>query len=61
MTGGLKKDIAWGQYKDQYDIIWQRRQQMYDNLKHMSGTVGQYKYSNLAYMVAGAMAEKVTG
>lgn len=34
---------------------------MLDNLNTMRGRVGNFVYSNLGYMVAGAMAEKKTG
>lgn len=34
---------------------------MLDNLKKMNGTVGEFVYSNLGYMVAAAMAERLTG
>lgn len=61
MSAGLKKDVSWGAYQGTMDIISQRRQQLLDNLREMSGTIGNFVYSNLSYMVAGAMAEKVTG
>lgn len=65
MTGGVQANAEnWWKYngdESEAGIIQQRRNQLLDNLDVMRGTVGTYEYSNLGYMVAGAMAEKLTG
>ncbi len=63
MTGGLPRN-AGNNYWDhsRHYVVDARYRILRDYLEDPPpGPVGQYSYSNLGYMVAGAMAEKVTG
>ncbi|MDE0004566.1 MAG: serine hydrolase [Rhodospirillaceae bacterium] len=62
MTSGLKRNAeSYSTYRH-LDIIEQRYNILRDNLADRPvAAVGEYHYSNLAYVVAGAMAEKLTG
>ena len=63
MTGGLPINAKdWRVHQDEPDIIERRYAILRDNLMEPpAGPVGEYLYSNLGYMVAGAMAEELTG
>ena len=63
MTGGIPRNATdWGAHQDLADIIEKRYAILRDNLANPpAGPMGEYLYSNLGYMVAGAMAEKLTG
>ena len=62
MTGGLPRDARNWWAHSSLDIIQQRQAILRENLEiRPAGPVGNYLYSNLSYLVAGAMAEKVTG
>ena len=63
MTGGIRRDAAdWGAHQDQSDIVERRYAILRDNLMEPpAGPMGEFLYSNLGYMVAGAMAERLTG
>lgn len=62
MAGGIKRDASdwwdhWGR-----DIVETRYEILRENLSEEPiGPRGEFFYSNLGYMVAGAMAERVTG
>ena len=62
MTGGVKCDAAdWHAHREAH-LIQRRYRILRDNLADPpAATAGAFLYSNLAYVVAGAMAEKVTG
>ena len=62
MTGGVKCDAAdWHTHRDA-DLIGRRYRILRDNLADApAAPAGEYVYSNLAYVVAGAMAERITG
>ncbi|MCY3622872.1 MAG: serine hydrolase [Gammaproteobacteria bacterium] len=62
MTGGVKCDAAdWHADRDAH-LIERRYRILRDNLADApAATAGEYVYSNLAYVVAGAMAERTTG
>lgn len=62
MTGGVKCDAAdWHAHRDA-DLLQSRYGILSDNLADPpAAPAGEYVYSNLAYVVAGAMAERVTG
>jgi CubicO group peptidase (beta-lactamase class C family) len=60
--GGLESNAAdWRAYQEQ-EIIERRLSILKDNLKD-PGPVnqGEFNYSNLGYMIAGCMAERITG
>ena len=62
MSGGLARDATdwWALYRR--EIIETRYQILRENLGNPPvGSAGKFFYSNLGYMVAGAMAERVTG
>ena len=63
MKGGIARDAAdWWSYYGNPDVVRKRYALVRDNLMESSaGSTGQFLYSNLSYMVAGAMAEKLTG
>ena len=63
MTGGIRPNaVEWWAHLDQLDIIERRYAILRDNLMEPpAGPVGEFLYSNLAYMIAGAMAERLTG
>ena len=63
MTGGIRPNaVEWWAHLDQVDIIERRYAILRDNLvEPPAGPVGEFLYSNLAYMIAGAMAERLTG
>ena len=62
MTGGVKCDAAdWHAHRDTR-LIERRYRILRDNLADPpAAATGEYVYSNLAYVVAGAMAERITG
>ncbi|MYA15583.1 MAG: beta-lactamase family protein [Gammaproteobacteria bacterium] len=62
MTGGVRCDAAdWHAHRDA-DLIGRRHGILRDNLADPpAATAGEHLYSNLAYVVAGAMAERITG
>ena len=62
MVGGAAGDAEdWWVHYDQ-PVIRRRYEILRHNLRHAAvGPMGDYAYSNLAYLVAGAMAERVTG
>ena len=62
MTGGIPGNAAdWSAHQDEPDIIERRYAILRDNLiGPPAGPVGEFLYSNLAYMVAAAMAEQRT-
>ncbi|MCY4011337.1 MAG: serine hydrolase, partial [Gammaproteobacteria bacterium] len=61
MTGGIRCDAAnWHAHGDAH-LMERRYRILRDNLADPPGAAaGKYLYSNLAYVVAGAMAERVT-
>lgn len=61
MTGGIKGDAAnWHAHGDAH-LMERRYRILRDNLADPpAAAVGKHRYSNLAYVVAGAMAERVT-
>ena len=61
MTGGIHDDAAdWDAYGDA-DLMERRYRILRDNLADPPGAAaGTHLYSNLAYLVAGGMAERVT-
>ena len=63
MRGGLARNPAdWRAHSSNPDIVGRRYELLKDNLVDPpAGAVGDDLYSNLSYMVAGAMAERVTG
>ena len=63
MRGGLAREAAdWRAYANNPDLADRRYNILRDNLANTpAGAVGDFGYSNLSYMVAGAMAERVTG
>ena len=63
MKGGIARNAAdWWAHRDNLDIIERRYTLLRENLRSPpAGPVGEFLYSNLAYMIAGAMAEKLTG
>ena len=63
MRGGIAPNPAdWRAYSNNPDIVERRYNILKDNLvSSPAGTVGEHLYSNLSYMVAGAMAERLTG
>ena len=63
MRGGIAQNAAdWHAHSNNPDIVEQRYDILRDNLRTSpAGTVGDHLYSNLSYMVAGAMAERLTG
>ena len=63
MRGGITPNAAnWAAYPDNPDIVERRYNILRDNLSNPpAGIVGDHMYSNLSYMVAGAMAERLTG
>ena len=62
MRGGIQPNATrWRVYLD-LDIVPRRYEILRDNLQGPSAIpAGEYEYSNLSYMVAGAMAEKISG
>ena len=63
MRGGLPRNPAdWSAYSNNPDIVDQRYNILRDNLANApAGVVGDRLYSNLSYVLAGAMAERLTG
>lgn len=63
MRGGLVKNAAdWSAYSNNPDIVERRYNILRDNLANApAGAVGDELYSNLSYVLAGAMAERLTG
>ena len=66
MRGGLPRNPAgpagWSAYSDNPDIKERRYNILRDNLANVpAGAVGDRLYSNLSYVLAGAMAERLTG
>ena len=63
MRGGIAVNPAdWSAHSNNPDIVERRYDILRDNLASSpAGTVGDHLYSNLSYMVAGAMAERLTG
>ena len=63
MTGGIVRNADRGYWNHQrYDVVENRYRILRDEMKNApTGPVGEFLYSNLGYMVAGAMAERVTG
>ena len=63
MTGGIPRNATnWWAHQDQPDIIERRYAILRDNLMEPpAGPMGEFLYSNLGYMIAGAMAERLTG
>ena len=63
MTGGIRPNATnWWAYQDQPDIVERRYAILRDNLMEPpAGPMGEFLYSNLGYMIAGAMAERRTG
>ena len=63
MRGGIARDARdWGLYSSNRDVAKRRYEILRANLAGApAGTAGDYLYSNLSYMVAGAMAERLTG
>ena len=61
MTAGIRRDPQrWWDYWGR-DIVETRYRILADNLTDPpAGRVGQFLYSNLGYMIAGAMAERLT-
>lgn len=59
---GIPRDVKdEGVFQDQ-EIIERRLSVIRENLKQPSGfRKGKYSYSNLGYMIAGSMAERITG
>ena len=62
MTGGIPRNATnWWAHQDQPDIVERRYAILRDNLMQPpAGPVGEFLYSNLGYMIAGAMAERRT-
>ena len=62
MTGGVRCDAAdWHAHQDAH-LIERRYRILRDNLADPPvAAAGEYVYSNLAYVVAGAIAERITG
>ena len=63
MRGGIASNAAdWRVYSNNSDVVGRRYGILTDNLASApAGAVGDHLYSNLSYMVAGAMAERLTG
>ena len=63
MRGGIARNAAdWWAHSSNPDIVGSRYDILKDNLASPpAGAVGDDLYSNLSYMVAGAMAERLTG
>ena len=63
MRGGIAENAAdWWAYVNNPDIVGRRYDILRDNLAAPpAGAVGDHLYSNLSYMVAGSMAERLTG
>ena len=63
MRGGLMRNAAdWSAYSNNPDIVERRYNILRDNLANVpAGAVGDFAYSNLSYVLAGAMAERLTG
>ena len=63
MQGGIRRDAEdWWAYYGNSNVVKRRYAILRDNLNEApAGTEGEYLYSNLSYMVAGAMAERITG
>ena len=63
MTGGIARNAAdWRAYQNEPDVVERRYAILRDNLAEPpAGQTGEFLYSNLGYMVAGAMAERRTG
>ena len=63
MRGGLPRNPAdWSAYSNDPDIVARRYNILRDNLTNApAGAVGDFVYSNLSYVLAGAMAEQLTG
>ncbi len=63
MRGGISRNAAdWWAHSSNPDIVGMRYELLKDNLAiPPAGAVGDDLYSNLSYMVAGAMAERLTG
>ena len=60
-TGGVAKNINWWEHVG-LEIKERRYTLMKENLVDPpAGPIGEYLYSNFGYMVAGAMAEELTG
>ena len=63
MQGGIRPNAEnWWSHPDNPDVVERRYEIIRDNLTEApEGPVGEYLYSNLSYVVAGAMAERLTG
>ena len=63
MQGGIARDATnWWSYWSHTDLVARRYAILRDNLTLApAGSAGDFLYSNLSYMVAGAMAERLTG
>ena len=62
MTGGIKRNASNWRAHQGLGLLQRRYRILRDNLADPPATAaGEYLYSNLGYVVAGAMAEKVTG
>ena len=63
MQGGIRRDAEnWWSHPDNPDVVGRRYEIIKDNLTEApAGHVGEYLYSNLSYVIAGAMAERLTG
>ena len=63
MASGLPREAAdWWAHRDIPDIIERRYALLRENLRAPpAGPAGEFIYSNLSYMIAGSMAERLTG
>lgn len=62
MAGGIARNARSWWIQGGPDIVATRYQILRENLTYPpAGPSGEYLYSNLSYMIAGAMAERVTG
>ena len=63
MRGGIARDAEdWWSYPGNTDVVQRRYAIVRDNLrKSPAGSAGEFLYSNLSYMIAASMAEKLTG
>ena len=63
MKGGIAPNAAdWWAHRSNPDIIERRYTLLRENLRSPpAGPAGEFLYSNLGYVIAGAMAEKLTG
>lgn len=62
-TGGLLRDVDWQNYRDPNKALTQLRLEVVEDVLAMprNNAIGSFSYSNVSFVLAGAMLEAVSG